>query len=52
VVKTKDGQVSVSELKRRTSKLIELRSLEAEPVERAVALHEVLWMQRVVWASQ
>jgi phage repressor protein C with HTH and peptisase S24 domain len=52
VVKTKDGQVTLSELKRRTTKLIELRSLDAEPAERTVALHEVLWMQRVVWASQ
>jgi phage repressor protein C with HTH and peptisase S24 domain len=52
VVKTKDGKLTVSELKRRTSKLIELRALDAEPAERTVALHEVLWMQRVVWASQ
>jgi phage repressor protein C with HTH and peptisase S24 domain len=52
VVKTKDGKVAVSELKRRTSKLIELRSLDAEGAERTVALHEVLWVQRVVWASQ
>jgi len=52
VVKTKDGKVTVSELKRRTSKLIELRSLDTDAAERTVALHEVLWMQRVVWASQ
>jgi len=52
VVKTKDGKVTVSELKRRTSKIIELRSLDAEPTERTVSLHEVLWMQRIVWASQ
>jgi len=52
VLRTKDGRVTVSELKRRTSKLIELRSLDAEPAERTVALHDVLWMQRVVWASQ
>jgi phage repressor protein C with HTH and peptisase S24 domain len=52
VVKTKDGKVTVSELKRRTSKLIELRSLDAEPAERSVALHDVLWMQRIIWASQ
>jgi phage repressor protein C with HTH and peptisase S24 domain len=52
VVKTKDGKVAVSELKRRTSKLIDLRSLDADAAERTVALHEVLWMQRVVWASQ
>ena len=52
VVKTKDGKVTVSELKRRTSKIIELRSLGSEPAERTVSLRDVLWMQRVVWASQ
>ena len=52
VVKTKDGAVTVAELKRRTSKLIELRSIEAEPTERTVALRDVLWMQRIIWASQ
>jgi phage repressor protein C with HTH and peptisase S24 domain len=52
VVKTKDGKVTVNELKRRTSKLIELRALGAASAERTVLLREVLWMQRVVWASQ
>jgi phage repressor protein C with HTH and peptisase S24 domain len=52
VIKTKDGKLAVSALKRRTSKLIELRALDAEAAERMVALHELLWMQRVVWASQ
>ena len=52
VIKTKDGKLAVSALKRRTSKLIELRALDAEAAERTVALHELLWMQRVVWASQ
>jgi phage repressor protein C with HTH and peptisase S24 domain len=52
VLKTKDGKVTVSELKRRTSKLIELRSLDGEARERSLPLHEVLWLQRVVWASQ
>jgi phage repressor protein C with HTH and peptisase S24 domain len=52
VVKTKDGKLMVSELKRRTSKIIELRSVDSEPAERTVALRDVLWMQRIVWASQ
>jgi phage repressor protein C with HTH and peptisase S24 domain len=52
VVKTKDGKVTVSELKRRTSKIIELRSIDSAPAERTVALRDVLWMQRIVWASQ
>jgi phage repressor protein C with HTH and peptisase S24 domain len=52
VVKTKDGKITVAELKRRTSKLIELRSLDAAPAERTVSLRDVLWMQRILWASQ
>jgi phage repressor protein C with HTH and peptisase S24 domain len=52
VVKTKDGEVTVSELKRRTTKIIELRSLGSEPADRTVSLRDVLWMQRIVWASQ
>jgi phage repressor protein C with HTH and peptisase S24 domain len=52
VVRTKDGKVTVSELKRRTSKLIELRSLDAAPAERSVSLRDVLWIQRILWASQ
>jgi phage repressor protein C with HTH and peptisase S24 domain len=52
VVKTKDGKIAVAELKRRTSKLIELRSLDAAPAERTVPLRDVLWMQRILWASQ
>jgi phage repressor protein C with HTH and peptisase S24 domain len=52
VVKTKDGAVMVAELKRRTSKIIELRSLDSEAAERTVSLRDVLWMQRIVWASQ
>jgi phage repressor protein C with HTH and peptisase S24 domain len=52
VVKTKDGRVTVSDLKRRTSKLIELASLDADAAERTVSLRDVLWMQRILWASQ
>jgi phage repressor protein C with HTH and peptisase S24 domain len=52
VVKTKDGTVTISELKRRTSKLVELRSIEPEPSDRTLALRDVLWMQRIIWASQ
>jgi phage repressor protein C with HTH and peptisase S24 domain len=52
VVKTKDGKVTVSELRRRTSKVIELRALDSKPAERTLSLRDVLWMQRIVWASQ
>jgi phage repressor protein C with HTH and peptisase S24 domain len=52
VVKTKDGKATVSELKRRTSKLIELRPLNVEPIEHTIALRDVLWIQRIIWARQ
>jgi phage repressor protein C with HTH and peptisase S24 domain len=52
VVKTKDGEVMVKELKRRTSKTIELRSLNPAHKERSFAVRDVLWMARIVWASQ
>ncbi len=52
VVKTKDGTVTVSELKRRTTKLIELRTIDGTLTDRTVALRDVLWIQRIIWASQ
>jgi phage repressor protein C with HTH and peptisase S24 domain len=52
VVKTKDGEVMVKELKRRTSKLIELRSVNPEHKERTLSMRDVLWIARIVWASQ
>jgi phage repressor protein C with HTH and peptisase S24 domain len=52
VVKTKAGEVMVKELKRRTSKTIELRSLNPEHKERTLAVRDVLWIARIVWASQ
>ena len=52
VVKTKDGEVMVKELKRRTARLIELRSINPEHKERSLPTREVLWIARIVWASQ
>jgi phage repressor protein C with HTH and peptisase S24 domain len=52
VVKTKDGDVMVKELKRRTSKTIELRSLNPSHKERTLPVREVVWIARIVWASQ
>lgn len=52
VAKTKDGEVMVKELKRRSAKSIELRSLNPDHGERTLALKEVLWIARIVWASQ
>jgi phage repressor protein C with HTH and peptisase S24 domain len=52
VVKTKDGEVTVKELKRRTSKSIELRSLNPDHTERTIPVRDVVWIARIVWASQ
>ncbi|HEY6834455.1 MAG TPA: helix-turn-helix transcriptional regulator [Pseudolabrys sp.] len=52
VVKTKDGEVMVKELRRKTTKQIELKSLNNEHRDRTLAMADVLWVARVVWASQ
>jgi len=52
VVKTKAGEVMAKELKRRTAKTIELKSLNSEHGERVFAVPDVLWISRIVWASQ
>jgi phage repressor protein C with HTH and peptisase S24 domain len=52
VVKTRDGEVMVKELKRRSSKSIELRSINPAHKDRTLALRDVMFMARIVWASQ
>jgi len=52
VVKTTDDAVAVKELKRRTARTVELRSIEPAPTERTLSARDVLWIARVVWASQ
>jgi phage repressor protein C with HTH and peptisase S24 domain len=39
-------------LKRRTSKSIELQSINAEHPDRTLAVSDVVWIARIVWASQ
>ncbi|MGL4637636.1 MAG: S24 family peptidase [Beijerinckiaceae bacterium] len=52
VVKTMDGEVMAKELKRQTAKTIELRSLNPEHSDLVIPMDKVLWMARIVWASQ
>jgi phage repressor protein C with HTH and peptisase S24 domain len=52
VVKTRDGEVMVKELKRRTAKTLELSSLNPNHVDRTLAATDVDWIARIVWASQ
>jgi phage repressor protein C with HTH and peptisase S24 domain len=52
VVKTKKGEVMVKELKRRSSKSIELQSINAAHADRTLQVSDVVWIARIVWASQ
>ena len=52
VVKTTGGEVMVKELKRRTTKTLELASLNPNHVDRTIPAGDVEWIARIVWASQ
>jgi phage repressor protein C with HTH and peptisase S24 domain len=52
VIKTKDGEVMVKELRRKNSKNIELKSLNTEHRDRTLSMSDVLWIARIMWASQ
>ena len=52
VVKTAGGEVMVKELKRRTTKTLELQSLNPSHSDRALDAEDVEWIARIVWVSQ
>jgi phage repressor protein C with HTH and peptisase S24 domain len=52
VVKSKNDEVMVKELKRKTTKSIELKSLNAEHRDRTFPMSDIEWIARIVWASQ
>jgi phage repressor protein C with HTH and peptisase S24 domain len=50
VVKTRDGEVVIGELKRRTAKMLELTATgAAAPGERTFATSDIEWIARIVW---
>lgn len=51
VVRTKEGEVLAKELKRRTAKTIELKSLNAAYDDRVLGFADVSWVARIVWSS-
>jgi phage repressor protein C with HTH and peptisase S24 domain len=52
VLRTRDGEIMAQELKHRTAKSIELKSLNPAQPDRTLAAIDVLWMARILWASQ
>ncbi|MEO0382963.1 MAG: helix-turn-helix transcriptional regulator [Pseudomonadota bacterium] len=52
VVRTKSGEVLAKILQRKTNSHVELHSLNNQHPDRKVALSDIDWMARIVWASQ
>lgn len=52
IVKTREGEVLAKELVRRTTRAVDLRSLNPEYEDRSLNAAEVLWIARIIWASQ
>jgi phage repressor protein C with HTH and peptisase S24 domain len=52
VVKTRDGEVMAKELRRRTTRTIDLKSLNPDHPDRQLGADDVQWIARIVWASQ
>jgi phage repressor protein C with HTH and peptisase S24 domain len=52
VVRTVGGEVMVKELKRRTTRTLELASLNPAHTDRTLAAADVAWIARIVWATQ
>ena len=52
VVRTTGGEVLAKEVKRKTARNVELRSLNPEHPDRVLSMQEIAWMARVMWARQ
>lgn len=52
VVRTREGEVMAKQLVRITATKIELQSLNKAHPDRMLAMSDVAWMARVMWASQ
>ena len=52
VVKTKDNEVMIKELRRKNAKSVELKALNTDARDRVIPATEILWIARIIWASQ
>lgn len=52
VVRTREGEVMAKQLARQTANRIELLSLNKAHPDRSLAMADVSWIARIVWASQ
>jgi phage repressor protein C with HTH and peptisase S24 domain len=52
VVRTKEGEVMVKELRRHTAKTVELRSINPDHSDRVIAVSDISVLARIIWSSQ
>jgi len=52
VVKTTDGKVLAKLLQKKTAKAVELASFNSHPKAMKLAMKDVDWMARIIWATQ
>jgi phage repressor protein C with HTH and peptisase S24 domain len=52
VVKTQNGEVMAKLLARMTAQRVELKSLNPAYEDRSFALSEIVFVHRIIWASQ
>ena len=52
VVRTRDGQVMAKELIRRTTRRIELKSVNTRHIDPVIPAKELDWIARIMWVSQ
>jgi phage repressor protein C with HTH and peptisase S24 domain len=52
VVKTNDGEVMAKVLSKKSAKSVDLASLNPAHKGRSIALTDIEWMGRIIWASQ
>jgi phage repressor protein C with HTH and peptisase S24 domain len=52
VVKTGDGEVMAKILQKKTTKTVDLASLNPSHKNRTLAVRDIEWMGRIIWASQ
>jgi len=52
VVRTREGEVMAKVLAKRTAKTVELASLNPDHPSRSMAVSDLEWIARIIWASQ
>lgn len=52
IAKTMEGEVMAKQLRRRSARRIELQSLNPAYEDRVFEMNEIIWIHRIIWASQ